>query len=80
MHAKLFSVVSRILGVAIESVNADSSPETLPYWDSLKNINLILAIEEEFCISFQAEEISRMRNIRSIIEMLETKGIPENKA
>ncbi len=79
MHTKLFSVVSRILGVGIESVNVDSSPETLAYWDSLKNISLILAIEEEFCISFQAEEISKMNNIRSIIQILETKGIPGNE-
>ena len=48
---RIFRVVSDVLGVPIEKVNDESSPDTTQAWDSLSHINLILALEAEFAIS-----------------------------
>ena len=65
------------MNVSVEQLDEDSSPDTVKNWDSLKHMNLILAIEEEFAIAFSDEEIVDMLSIRRIVEILEEKG-PKN--
>lgn len=39
-------------------------------WDSLKHVNLILALEYEFSMNFTEEQIAKMRDIRTILDIL----------
>ena len=39
-------------------------------WDSLAQINLIIAIEKEFGVKFNLEEISKLKNIGEILEII----------
>jgi len=39
----------------------------VPAWDSLRHLNLIIELENEFNISFELEEIAEMKSI-SLIE------------
>jgi len=55
-EAKLKSVVATILGVEESQIDQDTSMDTLESWDSIKHMDLILAIEEEFNISVPDEE------------------------
>ena len=48
INEKLNLVMSAVFEIPIESINQKSSPETIESWDSLKHMNLIVAIEEEF--------------------------------
>lgn len=43
-------------------------------WDSLMNINLIVAIEEEFRVSFTTDEILDAKNVGDFIRLLESKS------
>jgi acyl carrier protein len=56
--------------VSIDQVSEESSPETIENWDSLRNINLILALEEEFGIYFSDEQITEVLNVESIIQII----------
>ena len=70
MEDRIFRVVSDVLGVPIEKVNDESSPDTIQAWDSLSHINLILALEAEFAISLSPEDVLEMLSvglIRTII-------------
>lgn len=42
-------------------------------WDSLAQINLILAIEKEFGVKFNLEEVSKLKNIGEMLEMIKIK-------
>ncbi|GAA6323874.1 hypothetical protein F350042L8_09720 [Fusobacterium ulcerans] len=42
-------------------------------WDSLAQINLIIAIEKEFGIKFNLEEVSKLKNISEMLEMIKIK-------
>ncbi|MFX0135183.1 MAG: acyl carrier protein [Candidatus Hodarchaeota archaeon] len=75
MHDKLFNVISVLIGIPVEDLSEDSSYGSVPYWDSLKHMNLILALEEEFDVSFTDEEISRISSIRDMIEILKNRGV-----
>jgi acyl carrier protein len=49
-----------VFGVPIESIQPDSSPETIESWDSLQHLNLVLALEQEFSVQFAPEEIETL--------------------
>lgn len=42
-------------------------------WDSLAQINLIIAIEKEFEVKFNLEEVSKLKNIGEMLEMIKIK-------
>lgn len=57
MKDKVFKVVSQVMGIPIAEVNMDSSPDTIAGWDSLKHMNLILALEEELGCNSQIHKL-----------------------
>jgi len=71
MKEKIFEVVSHVMNVPIEEINEDSSPDTIENWDSLKHMNLILALEQEFDRQFTDEQIIEMLNVKLIVLTLE---------
>jgi acyl carrier protein len=71
MKEKVFHVVSQVLGVQINELSEDSSPETIQTWDSLKHMNLVLALEEEFGVRFSDEKIIQMLSIGLITEAVQ---------
>ena len=42
-------------------------------WDSIKHIELILALEDEFGISFSTDEISKIKNANDIVYFIKMK-------
>lgn len=62
-----------ILEVAPETIDENSSMDNIKSWDSLKHMNLVLAIEEEFGISIPDEEAANVTSyklIRIVVEEL----------
>jgi len=66
METRIKQVMSDVLDVDINDINEDTSPETLEAWDSLKQMNLIVALEEEFNLEFTDEEIEDLLNFKLI--------------
>ena len=48
---------------------------SFPEWDSLGHYNLLLLIEESYGVRFTIEEISEMKTLEEIIEVLAKKGV-----
>jgi acyl carrier protein len=57
---KLRVLFAHVLGVQPDVLNDESSPDTIPGWDSVKSMDLVLAIEEEFGIRLTDEQIESM--------------------
>ena len=74
---RLHRVLSQVLGVPAEEINDDSSPDTLPHWDSASHINLIVAIEGEFKISLTPEHAMEMLSVKLIRMILEEIGVKD---
>ena len=53
---KLKQVIGSVLGVPAESIDDSTSTDTLEDWGSLEQLNLILALEEEFGVEIPDEE------------------------
>jgi len=52
--------MSKVLGVEVDEIGDDSSPDTIDNWDSLRHMNLILALEQEFGVTIGDEEVSTL--------------------
>lgn len=70
---KLRQVIADVLQVPVESVVEDSSPATLPQWDSLAHLNLIISLEQEFHVKFTIGEIVELQNVLTIRRFLQNK-------
>lgn len=57
-------IMVAVLGVDVEAINDDSSSDDIASWDSLRHINLIVALEQEFDISFLDEEVASLTSVR----------------
>ena len=65
-HERILKVMSLVFEVPIEMLNEESSSDTIGSWDSLKHLNLILALEEEFDIVIPDEEVGNLMNYKLI--------------
>ena len=53
--------------------NEYTSPENFYAWDSLSDVNLILALERRFNLHFSLGELDSMRSIGMIIDVIKMK-------
>ena len=71
---KLKSVIATVLNIDESRINEDSSIDTIEEWDSLRHMNLVLAIEEEFGVSIPDEEAAEITSYKLIKIVLEELG------
>ena len=60
MEERIKRVMSNVLGVPADEIGDESSPDTIPNWDSLRHMNLILALEQEFGITIGDDDVSTL--------------------
>jgi len=63
---RIKNVMSAVFEIPEEQIENDSSPDTIGSWDSLKHMNLIVALEDEFKVELTDDEILDMMNYKSI--------------
>lgn len=68
-------IFADVFQVPLEQVTAQSSPDTIPTWDSLQHLNLVLALEQEFRIQFTPEEIEQLLSVEVVATRLEEKRV-----
>jgi len=71
MEDKLKKMLSVLLGIEEEEINMETSQETIEGWDSLKQMNIIVAIEEEFDIQLEEEESILADNYKALLEIIQ---------
>lgn len=57
------------------SITDSLSPETLPAWDSLAHVKLMMGCEEEFGVKFSIEETIESTSVGRLKAVLESKGV-----
>jgi len=57
MEERIKQVMAAVFAVEVNEINDDFSTDTSDKWDSLKHIHLISALEEEFEIELDEDEI-----------------------
>jgi acyl carrier protein len=70
IEQRVFDIVAQTFRIPRGSVSLESSPDTIPAWDSLQQVHLILALEEEFGFQFEVDQIAVMRGVGPIVAMV----------
>lgn len=73
MEDRIKKVMSDVFNIDVSLINNESSPDNIENWDSLKHMNLIIALEEEFEIEFDDDEIVDSMNCALILNILNSK-------
>ena len=71
---RLLNIFNIIFSEDYVKINNRISMKNNKNWDSLKHLNLILAIEEEFNFKLSIEEISSSNNFLSIMKIIRKKN------
>ena len=72
MEEKVVEILRQVLGVA--DLDATCSQDNCPQWDSLHHLNLVVELEDAFGVSFEPEEIARMKSVEAIKQLLASKA------
>lgn len=75
---KLKQVLADIFNIEVETIDDTTSVDTVPQWDSLKHLNLVLALEQEFNITLTVEQTVEILNYPLIKAILGEHGIKFN--
>ena len=74
MSEQVFNRVCQIAGDVLDApVQAGSSPTTVESWDSVRHLNLMLALEEEYGFVFLPEEMDQAKSIEQIARLVASK-------
>jgi len=73
MENRIKKVMSAVFEISVEEINEKSSPDTIESWDSLKHMNLVVALEEEFGIVYEDNELVELLNYSLICNIIKSK-------
>lgn len=71
IEKRIKEVMASVMNIDVSGIKEDASPETISSWDSVKQISLILSLEEEFNIQFTDEQTVTLRNLCIIKKTIE---------
>ncbi len=72
-EVKIKALVARVLKLTTDQVTSETSIENTASWDSLNTMLLIAELEEKFRVEFSIEEITRIRSVKEIVEIVNAK-------
>jgi acyl carrier protein len=67
----LKQVMGTMLGVDPATIGPDASMDTIANWDSLRHMNLVLALEDEFKVTIPDEDAGNITSYKLIKLVLE---------
>ena len=67
------AVMAIILNMDATKIDDNTSMDNTPGWDSANHINLVLALEEEFSISFEVSEFELMVSYFDVVQVVGAK-------
>jgi len=72
---KLKQVLADVFGIDVRTINETSSVDTVENWDSLRHLNLVLALEEKFNVTLTEEQTVQILSYPLIKIVLEEHGV-----
>ena len=73
MKQKIINTLADVLGESPDAITPESVRQDLPSWDSLSNIRLIVALEQEFSVSIGVAEIADVESVEGLVSLIEQK-------
>jgi len=75
LFERVQNTIATTLKVGPDKIRADTRDQDLPAWDSLGQVNLIMALEQEFSIYIEVEEFGNLNTVPAILAYLGKQGL-----
>lgn len=72
---KLKQALANVFGVEVSLITDDASPDTIESWDSLRHMNLVLVLEEQFGVELSDDQVVEILSYKLIKIVLKEHGI-----
>ncbi|HAR79288.1 MAG TPA: acyl carrier protein [Succinivibrionaceae bacterium] len=70
IYSKLSDIFRLVFDDDSITIDEHTSRSSIPSWDSLEHVNLLMAIENKFNIRFDIEEAAEIQNVSQIVEYI----------
>ena len=74
-------IVSRLTSIFRDVFNNDTlvvsdgmTAKDVPTWDSLSNINMIIAVEKAFGVKFSIKDVRNLKNVGELLDLINRKA------
>jgi len=71
MKEKVIEIMKNVLET--EDLSLNTSQENCENWNSLRQLNLVSELEDEFDVEFEPEEIAEMKSVEMVLKILQSK-------
>lgn len=75
MNERVQHILAVVLEMPENEIDERLSAEQTTNWDSIHHLDLVMALEEAFAVSFSSEELGALTSYRAIMEALGQRGI-----
>ena len=75
MDKRLAAILAGVFGLKEAQVHPALKKADVGTWDSLKQMDLVLSLENEYGIALEIADIVRMTSVEAIVEVLRAKGV-----
>lgn len=75
LEQDLRSIMAEVFEIPVDQINESTTMESVDTWDSLRHMELVVAIERRFSVEFEAEEALEMTSIEGIKRILSGKKL-----
>ena len=65
--------MSAVLGIPTSTIRENASRESYSKWDSMKHVELVIAIETEFGFRLKGDEVGKMNSLDQMKSLVENK-------
>ncbi|TGK17273.1 acyl carrier protein [Leptospira fluminis] len=73
MRERVIEVMANVFAVEKEAITEDVALGKFKGWDSLRHMSLVLALEEEFGLRFDDDEVPNLISFKLILHALEAR-------
>ncbi len=68
---RIRELLALTLGVPESAITTETSRENLAEWDSMRHLELMLALEEQFDLRLDVDDMAAVRDVAAIDRLLE---------
>ena len=74
MLAKLQPIFDDVFGEDSVPITAETSSDDIIGWDSVAHVSVLVAVERDFDIMFDPDEIMEMENVGALVASIQSKA------
>ena len=76
---QVFSTVVTIVRDQLDNddlqLSMDAVPAEIQGWDSLAHVGIVVAVEREFRLRFNTEQVERLANVGDLVRLVQTASV-----